>query len=132
VERKEAEQWRGSGTILLVDDDEMLRRMITRRLEKMGFTVLTASDGIEALDVFREKMDDIACILLDLTMPRMGGEEAFRELRLLKDDGPVILSSGYSEDEVAKRFAGTGLAGFLKKPCSTKDMMAKLREVGGE
>ncbi len=129
---EQAKEWRGSATILLVDDNELLRKMLKIRLENMGLTVLTAADGYEALEVFREKMDEIACVLLDLTMPRMGGEEAFRELRRLRDDVPVILSSGYSEDEVAKRFIGRGLAGFLKKPCTAADLMAKLWEVLGK
>ena len=73
--------WKGAGTILLVDDEESVRIMGTRMLERVGFEVLAASDGREALEIYRARPDDIALVLLDLTMPDLDGEETFRELR---------------------------------------------------
>ncbi|NQT50528.1 PAS domain-containing protein, partial [bacterium] len=121
--------WRGSGTVLLVDDEETIRIVGSRMLEHLGFQTLTADNGVEALDLYRQRADDIACVLLDLTMPHMDGEETFRELRALNPDVRVILSSGYDQQEVARRFAGKGMAGFLQKPFRTATLADKLREV---
>ena len=104
------------GTILVVDDESGMRNLAGAILENSGFKVLTACDGGDALRVFQGHAGEVAAILLDLTMPVMNGEEAAVELRRIRAEVPIILSSGYSEQEVAARFAGKGLAGFLKKP----------------
>lgn len=104
------------GTILLVDDEEPIRLVGRKVLERAGYAVLTASDGVEAVAVYREYSDTIAAVVLDMTMPHMSGEETFRELRRIRPDVRVLLSSGYSEGEATHRFAGKGLAGFLQKP----------------
>jgi CheY-like chemotaxis protein/two-component sensor histidine kinase len=121
--------WRGSGTVLLVDDEETVRTVGKTMLETMGFDVLMAADGHEAVEKFREHPDGIALVLLDLTMPRMNGEEAFREIRLIKDDARVILSSGYDEQEATDHFADKGLAGFVQKPYKYLALMEKIRSV---
>lgn len=128
---EETAEWTGTGTILFVDDEKMLRRMVKQKLQRMGFDVLTAADGKDAVEIFRQHMDHIACVILDLTMPRMGGREAFDELRRLKDDVPIILSSGYTEEDVAQRFGPEGLARFLRKPYRSTALIEKLREVLG-
>ena len=115
-EEAESEDWRGGGTVLLVDDEESIRTIGTLMLETMGFDVLLASDGREAVAIFEESGNEIAFVLLDMTMPHMGGEEAFREMRRIKKGARIILSSGYNEQEVTSRFAGKGLAGFVQKP----------------
>ncbi|MCK4340867.1 MAG: PAS domain S-box protein [Phycisphaerae bacterium] len=124
-----AEAWHGSGTVLLVDDEETVCAVGRQMLERVGFTVLTARDGPEALDLFRQQADEIVCVVLDLTMPHMDGEVAYRELRRIRGDVRVIMSSGYNEQEVTQRFAGKGLAGFIQKPYHTEELVAKLREV---
>jgi len=106
------------GTILIADDEELVLRVNQRMLELLGFRTLGARDGLEALQIFRENEDEITCILLDLTMPQMDGEQVFRELRKTHPELPVILCSGYSESDATRRFAGMGLAGFLQKPFS--------------
>jgi len=111
----EDRRWHGSGTVLLVDDEETARAVGRRMLERLGFEVLLASDGVAALEVLRGH-DEIGLVLLDLTMPRLGGEETLRELRGLRADVPVLLTSGYNEQESVGRFAGKGLAGFIQKP----------------
>ncbi len=118
-----------SGTILVVDDEDAVRQVATRALERAGFTVLTASNGREAVEVFRAHADAITAVLLDRTMPAMDGEEAFDEIRRIRPDAPVVLSSGYSEKEASERFAGRGLAGFLQKPYRARSLVEKLREV---
>ena len=110
-----AGDWQGSGTVLLVDDEETVRSIGREMLQELGFTAITAGDGREAVDIFK-KNPDIACIILDLTMPHMDGEQCFRELRQLRSDIKVIMSSGYNEQEVTQKFVGKGLAGFIQKP----------------
>ncbi len=119
--------WKGAGTILLVDDEESVRIMGTRMLERIGFGVLTAVDGREALDIYRERHDEIALVLLDLTMPDLDGEEAFRELRRIDPRVCVVMSSGYTESEIAPRFAGKRLSGFLQKPYTLDALTQCLR-----
>ena len=121
--------WKGHGTVLVVDDESTLRTLASHMLSRLGFQVVTARDGREGVDAFARQADDITCILLDLTMPRMAGEQAFREIRKLSVKVPIILCSGYSENDVAPRFAGLGLAGFLQKPYQFSTLQAKLREV---
>ena len=123
------ERWRGSGVILVVDDEESVRTFVTRLLQKHGFRVVTANDGREAVEVFQSRHEEIAAVVLDLTMPRMDGEEAFRELRRLSSGVKVILTSGYSEREVTHRFAGKGLAGFAQKPFRPGDLVSIVRQV---
>jgi PAS domain S-box-containing protein len=119
--------FQGSGTILLVDDEETIIAIGKNMLERTGFAVLTAADGREAVEIFREKKDEIVCVLLDLTMPHMGGEEAFREMRRIDKNIKVILSSGYNKQEVTQHFVGKGLAGFIQKPYFTSDLVRKLQ-----
>ncbi|MFH0778115.1 MAG: PAS domain S-box protein [Candidatus Eisenbacteria bacterium] len=121
----------GSGTILVVDDEEMLRNLGAALARRFGFDVLVASDGEEAVSVFRKRADDIVCVLLDLTMPRRDGLSAFEELRCLRPDVRVILSSGYSQQEATGQFAGKGLAGFIQKPYRMEDLYNELGRVLG-
>ena len=123
------EGWKGTGTVLLADDEEMVRQVGVSMLETLGFRVLTAADGQEAVEVFRAHMDEIRCVVLDLTMPRMDGEETFREIRRLHPGARVILTSGYNEQQVTQRFAGGGLAGFIQKPYKLNDFQSTLHQV---
>ncbi|MDD2272922.1 MAG: PAS domain S-box protein [Desulfuromonadaceae bacterium] len=109
------DRWKGSGKVLLVDDEETVRGIGREMLLELGFEVVTSNDGREAVEIFRQQ-PDIAFVILDLTMPHMDGEQCFRELRQLKPDVKVIISSGFSEHEVTQMFIGKGLAGFIQKP----------------
>jgi CheY-like chemotaxis protein len=124
-----AELWRGSGTILLVDDDESVLDVTKDILEYCGFRVITAANGRDAVASYQQHSDEVACVLLDLAMPYMDGEETYRELRRIRPDVRVILASGYSEQEITRRFAGQALAGFVAKPYQAAALSAKLREV---
>lgn len=119
--------WSGAGRVLLVDDEETLRALGQAMLERLGFEVLTASDGKEAVALYREHRHQIDLVLLDLTMPHMDGEEAFRELRQINPEVRVVLCSGYTEQDVTARFAGKGLAGFIQKPYTLQDLSERLR-----
>ena len=117
------------GTVLVADDEVAVRVLATRMLEKLGFTVLAAADGHQALDLYRAHQREIVCVLLDLTMPHLDGEEAFREMRRLDRDVRVIMISGYNEQDVTQRFVGKGLAGFIQKPFQLAALEAKLHEI---
>ncbi len=119
----------GKGTVLLVDDDESVRAVGRKMLERIGFLVITAADGAEAIARFREHSADITCAIVDLTMPHVDGAETFRELRRMKPDVRVILSSGYNEQDVTQRFVGKGLAGFIQKPYQLTTLVSVLKEV---
>ncbi|MGB9500262.1 MAG: PAS domain-containing protein [Dissulfuribacterales bacterium] len=121
--------WRGRGTVLLVDDEEILRDLGKEMLEMLGLTVLLAEDGMQALEVYRQHAADIACVILDMTMPHMGGEQAFRKLCQLNKDIKVIIASGYSESDIEDKFLGKGLSGFLQKPYQLGDLQAILQSV---
>ena len=123
------ETWRGRGLVLVVDDDAPVRQVAAMMLEDAGFRVLQAADGREGVELFRSYAEEIAAVLLDLTMPRMSGEEAFREMRRIRPDVPVILSSGYNEQDATNRFAGKGIAGFIQKPYRSADLLAEIRKV---
>ncbi len=116
------------GTILIADDEEIVRALGAAYIERLGFKSLSAADGLEALTLFQEHADEIACVLLDFTMPHMDGVSTFRELRQLQPDARVILCSGYSEQDAVQRFAGQGLSGFLQKPFGLKDLKRQLEQ----
>ena len=124
--------WRGAGTILLVDDEEHVLEVGRLMLERAGFEVRTARDGREALEVFRQYQTDIVCVVLDLMMPNMDGEETLRELRRIQDDVKVVFSSGYHEQDMTERLAGVSFAGFLNKPYTEDALVAKLRQATEE
>jgi two-component system, cell cycle sensor histidine kinase and response regulator CckA len=113
--------------ILVVDDEELVRDVTRAVLEHAGFRVLTAADGHAALASYAEHRGEIAAVLLDLTMPRLSGEGTFRELQRIDPAVRIILTSGYSEQDATQGFAGRGLAGFVRKPCSPLDMIASVR-----
>jgi two-component system, cell cycle sensor histidine kinase and response regulator CckA len=121
--------WRGTGTLLLVDDEETLRVLGKDMLQALGFTVLTATDGRGALEIYRQNKETICCVILDLTMPHLDGEQAFRELRRINPEVRVLMSSGYNEQEVTQKFVGKGFAGFLQKPYNLTQIGCKLRKI---
>ncbi len=97
--------------------------------EMIGFKTLTAVDGQQAVDIFRDNADEIVCVILDLTMPNMNGNQAFHEIRLIRPDTKIILSSGYNEQDATQHFSGKGLSGFIQKPYSVETLLKTLREV---
>jgi signal transduction histidine kinase len=119
--------WSGTGRVLAVDDDVMVRTVARRLLQSFGLTVVEAAGGREAIDCFASDPDGIDAILLDLTMPDIGGAEVFREVRAIRPDVPVVLMSGYHEDEAGAAFDGDGLAGFVQKPFTPADLAKRMR-----
>jgi signal transduction histidine kinase/CheY-like chemotaxis protein/integral membrane sensor domain MASE1 len=124
-----SDAWRGSGRILVVDDEDAVREIATRILDRYGFTTVTAVNGREAVTLFVREPAAFRAVLLDLTMPVMDGEETFREIHAINPAVPVVLMSGYNRTESAGRFAGRGLAGFLQKPFEAARLIKTLRGV---
>ena len=102
--------------ILVVDDEPTILETTQAALEGMGYQVLLANDGLEAVELFRARHAEIALVVMDLTMPRMDGREAFEAMLMLKPNARIVLTSGYSEQESVHQMLGRGLAGFLPKP----------------
>ncbi len=122
-------EWTGSGKILIVDDEDTVRNVTARALTKFGFDVIQAADGQAGVDLYRAHSDELACVLLDMTMPRLNGAEAFHEIRAIRPDARVILMTGYAEEEVSTRFAGQGLSGFVQKPYDLGTLRETVRNV---
>jgi two-component system cell cycle sensor histidine kinase/response regulator CckA len=119
---------RGSGLVLVVDDEETIRRTAKLALERHGFTVLLARNGMEGVDLLREWAGRISVVLLDMAMPVMSGEQAFRKMVEMRPGIAVVATSGYDEEETVARF-GEGLAGFLQKPYTAMQLANKVKEV---
>jgi PAS domain S-box-containing protein len=121
--------WRGRGTVLLAEDEEGVREVVGRMLEHLGFRVLPAEDGVAALEALATHDGDVTAVLLDVSMPRMGGSETLRRIRERHPDLPVVLMSGYTEQEVASNLldGSSGATGFLQKPFLPEDLAAVLR-----
>jgi PAS domain S-box-containing protein len=119
----------GAGTILVVDDEAVVRITAKHTLERYGYHIMLANDGVAALDAYSESPDLIGMVLLDLTMPLMNGEETLRRLQTINPRVRVLLSSGYNEVEAVQRFAGKGLAGFIQKPYTASALAEKVRKV---
>lgn len=118
-------------TVMVVDDDPMVRAVARRILERAGYRVVQADDGAEAVQRFSEQGSEIDAVLLDWTMPRMDGEQALLELRAIRGDVKVILTSGYAEEEMAQRFADRALNGYVQKPFEAATLLSKVQMVLG-
>jgi CheY-like chemotaxis protein len=124
-----AKSWRGSGTVLVVDDEPMVRDVAQAILQRLGLDVVLAGTGDEAVQRYAADPESIDLVLLDLTMPGLTGAEIFRRLRQIRPDAAVVLMSGYSEEEASSRFAGKGLVGFIEKPFSTQGLANAIQGV---
>jgi two-component system, cell cycle sensor histidine kinase and response regulator CckA len=128
VVRPAKRELNGAGTVLIVDDEEIVRVTAKHTLERYGYRIMVANDGVSALEAYRDQRGLINLVLLDLTMPVMNGEETLRHLQLVNPNVKVLLSSGYNEVEAVQRFAGKGLAGFIQKPYTAAGLAEKVRD----
>ena len=121
--------FRGTGTVLVVDDEPSVRTLSERALRQLGFEVALASNGREAIEVFRADPRRFAAVLLDFSMPEMGGDETLAKLREHRSDVPVLLSSGYGEQELADRIPQRSRVAFIQKPFPLPTLAKKLRKL---
>ena len=126
---KSGAAWKGTGTVLFVDDEEGVRRLGKSMLELLGFRVLVAADGREALEIYQRFSNEIVCVVLDLNMPHMNGEQTLKQLRLSRHDVPVVLSSGFSEIQLKAGVAGQQVSAFIKKPYDFQSLSDVLQSI---
>jgi len=120
---------RGNETLLLVDDEEMILKVGTQMLTRLGYTVLTAQTGQAAIDIYHQQMDAIAMVILDMIMPVMSGRDIFERLREINPRIKTLLSSGYSIDGQAAEILKRGCNGFIQKPFTLDALSQKIREI---
>jgi PAS domain S-box-containing protein len=123
-----APDFRGSGIALVIDDDDGVRRAVKTMLEALGFAVLDASNGNAGVSLFASHAAECGVVILDMTMPGLSCEETFSQLRAIRDDVNVVLTSGYPEGEALKRFANKSVTGFIQKPFSLRELGQKLSQ----
>ena len=120
-------EFRGQGLVLVIDDDPGVRLVARRMLKLLGFEVVEAEDGEVGARVFQERAQDVVLVLLDMTMPKLNGEETLHAIRRIRTNVPVIVTSGYNESEASRRFVSKGLAGFLEKPFTSAELTSKVQ-----
>ena len=127
-----AETLKGSGTILLIDDEKMILDVGCELLEELGYTVLSALSGQQALEVFKKNSDTIDLVIMDMIMPGMGGGETFDRLRNINPNVKVLLSSGYSVNGQATKILRRGCNGFIQKPFTLNQLAEKIGKITGK
>ncbi|MBN2625158.1 MAG: response regulator, partial [Spirochaetales bacterium] len=123
------DDWKGSGTVLLADDEEIIRMTGKPLLEALGFDVLLASHGEEALSIFERERDRIVLVITDMIMPRMDGKELIHRIRQINNNCPIILSSGFTQQEDIVTLKKQGLSGFLQKPFRQEEMSQAIHRI---
>ena len=126
---KQSDVIRGTKRVLLIDDEDMVLTIGGEILEKLGYTVLRAESGEEALELFHEHKDGIDLVILDMIMPGIGGSEVFDRIRAESPEVKVILSSGYSMNDDTDRIMKRGCNGFIQKPFDIQTLSRKIRTV---
>lgn len=121
----------GKGKILVIDDEEWVRIVVRNTLRKFGYSVITAADGMEGIRLFATNQEQIRLVLLDMVMPGLSGRETFNELKLLEPDIPVLLTSGYSEDDAIRRFGHNSISGFIQKPFTPLNLAKYIKNILG-
>jgi signal transduction histidine kinase/CheY-like chemotaxis protein len=121
---------RPSGVVLVVDDEPLVRSATARLVEQLGLTAVTAADGEQAIDVYKQRSSEIVLVLLDMVMPKLPGPECYRALRKLGQT-PVLLVSGYAADAVAQDLLDSGADGFLEKPYTAEQLGAEIDRILG-
>lgn len=111
-----SELWQGSGTILLVEDDEQVKSIAGAMLRELGFFVIEASNGKDALELYQQNAADITLVMTDMGMPVMDGYELFSELKKLKPELPILISSGFGDVEITSKIARDEITGLISKP----------------
>ncbi|MDX8411048.1 MAG: response regulator [Mariprofundaceae bacterium] len=127
--KTECDNWHGSGTVLVIDDEESIRDAAGMMLGEMGFKVVAACDGKAGVEVFSRHRKEIVAILLDMTMPRMNGRECLTQIKSMDADAKIILSTGYDEQDATGQFSKQKLCGFVQKPYSPSQLRNTLMKV---
>ncbi len=129
VQPESCEKDTGKGTVLIVDDEYIIRSFGKSALLSLGYKVFEASDGLEAVEIYKQKKDEIDVVVLDVIMPRMGGGQAFKKMKEINPDVKVLLSSGYSISDATQELLDSGARGFLQKPFDMKKLSREIRRI---
>jgi two-component system, cell cycle sensor histidine kinase and response regulator CckA len=121
----------GAGTILLIDDEEIITFTGEQMLKKLGYNVIVAENGKKAIEIFSREHENINLVLLDMVMPGIGGRETYDRLKEIDENVRVLLSSGYSLDGQAREIMHKGCNGFIQKPFTLKNISQKVKEILG-
>ncbi|MCJ7617239.1 MAG: response regulator, partial [Desulfobacterales bacterium] len=120
---------KGTGTVLIVDDEEDILEVGSELLKTIGYKILTAIDGKEAVEIYKNNMDKIDIVLLDMIMPTMGGGKIFDTIKKINPNAKVLLTSGYSLDSQVAEILDRGCDGFIQKPFNLNQLSEKIREI---
>ena len=120
---------KGSETVLLVDDEEDIINVGKNFLEKLGYKAICARNGLEAVEIFRLYKDEISLVVLDLIMPKMGGKEAFVQIKQIDENVRILVSTGYAVDEKVEGFLNQGCHGFIQKPFTVNRLAEAIQSV---
>ncbi|MEP6671341.1 MAG: response regulator [Chthoniobacter sp.] len=115
--------------VMIVDDEDLVTMLAQRVLTDEGYRIVTAKDGFQAIEIYRKLRDQIALIILDFTMPIMDGSDVFAELLQINPKAPVVLSSGFAEQERLRSMLARGLRGFIPKPYTQQKLLTQIRSV---
>ncbi|MDD3502183.1 MAG: response regulator, partial [Candidatus Cloacimonetes bacterium] len=121
--------YKGEGTILVVDDEPLVRRISSEMLTAMGYKVMTANNGEEAINIYKDNAQDIDMIILDMVMPKKSGKDAYMEIRKINPEVKVILSSGFKQDDRVQKVLDLGIKVFLQKPFTLEKLSKAVYEL---
>jgi DNA-binding NtrC family response regulator len=119
----------GSETILIVDDHETIWDFLIEALQQLGYSVLLAENGIDAVQIYEENPEEVDLVLLDMIMPKQGGHQTFYKIKAIDPDAKILLSSGYVSEEEVNDLLQQGACGFLPKPHRLADMAKEIRRI---
>ena len=119
----------GNETILIVDDHETIWDFLIEALQRLGYSVLLAENGLDAIEIYRENPNEVDLVLLDMVMPKLGGHQTFYKIKELDSDAKVLLSSGYVSEEEVNDLLEQGAKGFLPKPHRISVMAKEVRKI---
>lgn len=119
----------GKGTVLVADDENIVRLVLGEMLSELGYDVLFSSDGEECLNIYKEKGDSIDMVILDMVMPKMNGRDAFYGIKAINPDVKVLICSGFSKDISIQKLIEDGLSGFMQKPYKKLDLSLKIASI---
>jgi len=119
----------GSETILIVDDHETIWDFLIEALQRLGYSVLLAENGLDAVEIYQENPNEVDLVLLDMVMPKLGGHQTFYKIKELDPDAKILLSSGYVSEEEVNDLLEQGARGFLPKPHRISKMAQEVRRI---
>jgi FixJ family two-component response regulator len=119
----------GKGTVIVIDDEEVVRSACAAILNHAGYRVISAQDGREGLELFEQLESETICVLLDLSMPYLRGNVVYARLKAINPDIPVLVMSGYCDEQIMRDFSAAGVSGFVHKPFQPETLVSSVRSL---